>query len=113
MGKRKGFKLDILEKNFQRDLIKELKKRFEGCLVLKLDPKYIQGIPDLLILYGDRWAALEVKRSLHASHRPNQDHFIQMMNEMSFAKFISPQNKEKILNELESTFRSGRNSRIS
>ena len=94
-------------------MIKDIKDRLPGCIVLKNDANYIQGIPDLLILYGDRWAALEVKRSLNASHRPNQDHFVQMMNKMSFAKFISPQNKEKILHELESTFRSGRNSRIS
>lgn len=113
MGRRNGLRIDILERNFQRDLIKEIKKRFEGCLVLKLDPKYIQGIPDLLILYKDRWAALEVKRSKGASHRPNQDHFVKMMNDMSFARFISPQNKERVLDELESTFRPGRNTRVS
>lgn len=113
MRKRNGLKIDILERNFQKNLIKEIKDRFKGCLVLKLDPKYIQGIPDLLILYKDRWAALEVKRASNASHRPNQDHFVQMMNEMSFARFISPQNKERVLNELESTFRPGRNSCIS
>lgn len=113
MGKRNTIKIDILERNFQRELIKEIKKRFEGCLVLKLDPRYIQGIPDLLILYKDRWAALEVKRSARASHRPNQDRFVKMLNDMSFARFISPQNKERILDELESAFRARRNARVS
>ena len=56
-------KIDILERNFQKDLIKEIKKRFEGCMVFKLDPRLIQGVPDLLILYGPHWAALEVKLS--------------------------------------------------
>lgn len=98
----------ILERNFQRDLIKEIKKRFKGCLVLKLDGSYIQGIPDLLILFGNRWAALEVKRSQHASRRPNQNYYVKLMNKMSFAKFICPENKERILNEMEQSFRISR-----
>lgn len=97
--------MDILERNFQRDLIKEIKNRFDGCLVLKLDAKYIQGIPDLLILYGDRWGALEVKRSAHASRRPNQKHYVDLMNKMSYARFISPENKESVLNEMESAWK--------
>ena len=98
----------ILERNFQRDLIKEIKQRFKGCLVLKLDPQYLQGIPDLLILYGDRWATLEVKRNQHASHRPNQNFYVDLMNKMSFSKFIYPENKERILNELERSFKARR-----
>jgi len=99
-------KIDILERNFQKDLIKEIKKRFEGCMVFKLDPRLIQGVPDLLILYGPHWAALEVKRSMHASHRPNQDYRVKLMNKMSFSRFIYPENKESVLNELESAFKS-------
>lgn len=106
MARKNGIKMDILERNFQKNLIKEIKKRFEGCIVCKLDPRYIQGIPDLLILYGSRWATLEVKRSEHAPHRPNQDHFVKMMDKMSFSRFVSPQNKERVLNELESAFKS-------
>ena len=90
----------MLEKTFQGKLIKELKKRFEGCIVLKTDPTYIQGLPDLLILYKDRWAALEVKKSLKAKHQPNQDYYVKLMNKMSFASFISPEVKEEVLNEL-------------
>ena len=104
----KKVKTNILERNFQRDLIKEIKKRFEGSLVLKLDPSYIQGIPDLLILYGNRWAALEVKRSQHASRRPNQKYYVKLMNKMSFSKFICPENKERVLNEMERSFKTGR-----
>ena len=62
-----------LEKIFQSELIKELKALFPGCIILKNDPTYIQGIPDLLILFEDKWAALEVKKSITASHRPNQE----------------------------------------
>ena len=90
----------MLEKHFQGKLIKEIKQRLNGCIVLKTDPNYIQGLPDLLVLYKKRWAALEVKKSSTASHRPNQDYYIQLMNKMSFARFISPEVKEEVLDEL-------------
>ena len=48
------------ESGFQRKLIQEIRNRFPGCAVLKNDPTYIQGFPDILVLYEDRWAALEV-----------------------------------------------------
>lgn len=92
-----------LERDFQSGLIKEIKKMFDGCIVMKTDPTYIQGIPDLLILFKDKWAALEVKRSSKASKRPNQQYYVDLMNDMSFAKFISPENKEDVLNELQQT----------
>ena len=96
------------ENSFQAKLIKELKVIFPDCMVLKNDSSYCQGIPDLLILYKDRWAMLECKRSSSASHRPNQDYYIQKLGEMSYASFISPENKERVLNELQQAFRSRR-----
>lgn len=90
-----------LERDFQSKLIKELKVIFDGCIIMKNDPEYIQGIPDLLILYKDKWAALEVKKSERASHRPNQDYYIEKMDNMSFASFIYPENKEEVLYELQ------------
>ena len=74
-----------LERDFQAKLIKELKQIFEGCIIMKNDSSYIQGIPDLLILFRDRWAALEVKKSSVASHRPNQEYYVDLMNRMSYA----------------------------
>lgn len=91
------------ERDFQAKLIKELKVMFKGCIVLKNDPNYIQGIPDLLILYNDRWAALEVKKSRTANHQPNQEYYVDLMEQMSFAAFIYPENKEEILYELQET----------
>lgn len=90
-----------LERDFQAKLIKELKAMFKGCIIVKNDPNYIQGIPDLLILYNDRWAALEVKKSEHAHHQPNQEYYVDLMDQMSFAAFIYPENKEEILYELQ------------
>lgn len=90
----------MLERNFQASLIKEIRKMLKGCIILKTDPTYIQGLPDLLILYNKRWAALEVKKSIRAHKQPNQEYYISLMNKMSFARFISPENKKEVLNEL-------------
>jgi len=78
---------------------------FPGCIVLKNDPNYLQGIPDLTIFWGDRWATLEVKKSEKASHQPNQDYYVRVMNDMSFSRFIYPENKEEVLHELQQSFR--------
>ena len=97
-----------LERDFQSRLIKELKQIFKGCIIMKNDSSYIQGIPDLLILYKDKWAALEVKKSATASHRPNQEYYVELMDEMSYASFIYPENKEEVLYELQQTLFSRR-----
>ena len=89
------------ESQFQRELIEEIEDRLPGCIVMKNDPTYIQGIPDLIILYKTRWAALEVKRCAQSHHQPNQDYYISIMDEMSFASFICPENKEEIIDAME------------
>lgn len=94
------------ENDFQPKVIKELKRRFPGCIVLKNDSEYIQGIPDLTILYKGHWAMLETKRSESASRRPNQDYYVEKANNMSFGRFIYPENMKEVLDELQSTFRS-------
>ena len=101
------------ESKFQRNLIEELEVLFPGCIVLKNDPNYIQGIPDLLILYKNKWAALEVKQSAKAHHQPNQEYYISMMNDMSYASFVYPENKEDVLYELQQALRPGRTTRFS
>ena len=101
------------ENKFQANLIKELKKMFPGCLVLKNDATYIQGIPDLLILYNDRWAALECKKSANEPLRPNQPYYVEKMNDMSFSSFIYPENKEEVLDGLQSALQPSRPARIS
>lgn len=93
-----------IESEFQKRLIKELKERFPECMVLKNDPNYIQGIPDLMVLGKDKWAALEVKKSAKAHHQPNQDYYVEKMNNLSFSAFVYPENKEEVLDELERAF---------
>lgn len=95
-----------LENKFQSELIKEIKNKFPGCIVMKNDSAYIQGIPDLLILYKDKWASLECKKEENAKKRPNQQYYVEKMDEMSFSRFIYPENKEVVLNELQQSFES-------
>lgn len=95
----------MLERNFQKKLIKDIKERFPGCIVLKNDANYKQGIPDLLVLHDNHWGALECKKESNASHRPNQDYYVNKMNKMSFASFIGPENKEDVLNDMERSFK--------
>lgn len=92
------------ESAFQHKLIKEIKERFPGAIITKLDSGYIQGIPDLLILYENKWATLECKESSKAKVRPNQPYYVDLMNKMSFSSFIFPENKEDVLNEMEQSF---------
>jgi len=94
------------ESKFQADLIKEIKERFPGCMVMKNDSSYIQGIPDLLILHNDKWAALECKRSSNSKKQPNQEYYVNKMNEMSYAQFVSPENKEEVLDGIQRSFES-------
>ena len=89
-----------------KELIPELKSMFPGCFVLHLDPNEIQGIPDLLVLYKNKWATLEAKDSAKATHRPNQDYYVDVMNGLSFSAFIYPQNKDEVLYDLYKYFTS-------
>lgn len=101
------------ENKFQSNLIDELEELFPGCIVLKTNPNYIQGFPDLLILFKNHWAALECKRSEHEVHQPNQDYYVDILGKMSYASFIFPENKEEVLDELQQTFKPRRSARVS
>ena len=92
------------ESEFQSKLIKKLKTMFPGCIVTKQDAGYLQGVPDLLILYNNKWATLECKKSAKSTHRPNQDYYVEKMNGMSFSRFIYPENEEEVLDELQRAF---------
>lgn len=95
----------LLESGFKTRLIHEIEDLFPGCIIFHLDPNEIQGAPDLLILFRDTWAALEGKKNREARHQPNQDYYIDLMDKMSFARFICPENKREVLYELQQAFR--------
>ena len=96
MGKR--------ENSFQSDLIKEIEQRYEGCVILKNDANYKQGIPDLTVFYKDRYAILETKKDCNATYRPNQEMYLDLFDEWTFAKRVEPENKEEVLHELDAFF---------
>jgi hypothetical protein len=103
----------VTEAQYQSKLIRKLRRRFPGCEVLKNDAQYRQGIPDLILLYGDQWAMLEVKESPTAAERPNQRWYIQQFSDMSFAAFIYPENEEEVLLALQEAFSFDRAARLS
>lgn len=88
------------ENSYQASLIKRLKREFPGAVVLKNDSSYQQGIPDLSIFYGPRWAVLEDKRDKDEPLRPNQQWWVDRMRDMSYAAIVFPQNEEEIFREL-------------
>jgi hypothetical protein len=103
----------MTENQYQAKLIKKLQRIFPNCVVLKADPSYIQGIPDLLILWHNYWASLEVKMSESASSQPNQGYYIERLDEMSFAAYIYPENEEEVLIALQQAFKPPRRARVS
>lgn len=92
----------MLEKDFQKNLVKELKVLFPDALIFKNDAK--QGYPDILILCGNKWAALECKRCENAPHRPNQDWYVEKAGIMSFGAFVYPENKQYVIENLKDYF---------
>lgn len=100
-----------LESDFQSHLIKQLGILFPGCFILKNDSAYLQGVPDLLVLYRNKWAMLEVKAAADSEEQPNQRYYVEQLDDMSFAAFIFPENEEEVLNDLQHAFRPRRASR--
>jgi hypothetical protein len=96
----------MTEAAFQAKLIRKLKRIFPGCVVLKNDPQYQQGILDLTILWGQFWGMLEVKAERNSPRRPNQDYYVEMLDDMSFAAYIYPDNEEEVLTALQQAFAS-------
>ena len=88
------------ESKFQAKLIKDIKECLPDCIVLKNDPTYLQGIPDLTVFNNDKWATLEVKKSANATHQPNQDYYVEMMDRMSFSRFVYPENRDAVFSDL-------------
>lgn len=103
----------MVESEYQAKLIKKLKSRFTGCVILKNDPQYQQGILDLTVLYKNKWAMLEVKLSPRSPLQPNQEYFVNQLDDMSFAALVHPENEEDVLNALQEAFEPHFRSRVS
>lgn len=97
-----------LETEFRSGLKEQLEEEFPGCMILHQNPNMMQGVPDLLVLFEDKWAALETKRAFNSSKQPNQPHYVERMNNMSYSSFVSPDNVNEVMDDLQSAFRPGR-----
>lgn len=94
-----------LESKFQKELMDEIREQYPGCVILKNDSSYIQGFPDWTILYKDRWAVLEAKRERGAKKQPNQEYYVDKLDKMSFSRFVYPENKDEVLEDLARVFK--------
>ena len=95
-----------LESKFQKELIDEVKERYPGCIALKNDSSYMQGFPDWTILYKDKWAVLEVKKERGAHKQPNQEYYVNKLNEIGgFSRFVFPENKDEVLEDMDALFK--------
>lgn len=92
------------ESDFQKRVIAKIKNRIPDSFIIKNDPTYKQGIPDLLILYKNKWAMLECKQNSKSKFRPNQQYYLNKLNNMSFASSINIENEEDVLNDMERAF---------
>ena len=96
----------MAESKYQGKLIKKLERLFPGCVVLKNDSSYRQGIPDLTLLWRRHWATLEVKDRATSARQPNQEYYVKQMDDMSFSAFIYPENEREVLLALQEAFAS-------
>ena len=107
------FDMSKLETEFRTELMEEISDLFPGAFFLFNNAQMIQGVPDLLVLWGDRWAALETKRAFRSSRRPNQPYYVEKLDKMSFAAFVSPENKGDVLDALQHAWQTTRRARFS
>ncbi len=105
----------MLERDYQAYLIKKLYKIFgrDRTLILKNDTGYLQGIPDLLILHEDCWGILEVKKSFDSPYEPNQEYYLDFLDNLSYAEMICPENEEEVLDGLQYALKGCRPARVS
>lgn len=103
----------MTENQYQAKLIKKIERLFPGCVILKNDSGYRQGMLDLIVLWKSYWASLEVKPSATSPKQPNQEYYVEQLDEMSFAAFIYPENEREVLSALQQAFKPPRRTRLS
>jgi hypothetical protein len=95
-----------LERDFQAHVIERLNDLISpDGYVFPMDGNYRQGFPDILFLYKNTWGALECKRSSCEPNQPNQEYYVDHLNELSFAAFIYPGNEDEVFDDLQQTLR--------
>lgn len=92
-----------LESKFQKEFTDALEEKFPGCLIIKGNSSYRQGLPDWLMLHQDNWAAFEIKRNKNAKRSDSQSYYVNKMNDMSYASFVDPENYREVISEVQQT----------
>lgn len=93
-----------LEKDFEADFMEELDQRLPGGMWLKGNSAMRQGVPDRLYLNGPHWALLEFKRDGSATKQPNQEYYVELFDSWSFARIVTPENAQEVLDEIQAAF---------
>jgi hypothetical protein len=94
-----------LENQYKTELKNRMETRFPGALILKNDEQLLQGIFDLVMLWGPWYAAIEVKKDADAPYRPNQEYYLDRVVKMGGLAFtIYPENEEEVLYEIQRSF---------
>lgn len=92
------------EGRFKEEFSNELSFLFPDIVMLKNDEQMLQGVPDMLLLFEDKWAMLEFKANENSAVQPNQRYYVGLFNTMSYSTFVFPENRDEVLEELSRHF---------
>lgn len=98
----------MTENQYQLMLIKEIRSWDQDIFVFPMDGGDYQGFQDILILYKDMYALLEVKMAEDSHRQPNQDWYVEYFSQHVFSSFIWPEIEREVLNDLQHTLLFGR-----
>lgn len=96
------------EGSFKSQFIKRLQREYPRAIITKNDANQLQGIPDILFLLETFWAVFEAKDNVDSPYRPNQEYYLDLMNNMSFARVVYPEIEEEVIRELQRAYRTSR-----
>ena len=65
----------------------------------------VNSKPDLLVLIQDQWFMLECKQHANSPVQPNQGYYNDLFGEMSFCRFVYPENESEVLDEIQRSLR--------
>jgi hypothetical protein len=96
----------MLESDLKQRMKHEILKRFYPDKINIYESKK-RSDPDWALLGPNgRWAVLEFKINSGSSKRPNQEFKIQELSKKGYAKIVTFENAEEVLNDLERLFSS-------
>ena len=90
------------ESEFKSKLYRDIRTKFPGSEVIPNDAGHTQGFPDATVYFPNgKYVLLEGKRDENSPRQPNQEYYVNESPLRSNAMFVYPQNKKKVMKELE------------